>query len=195
MQSVGPTTTAVPRRVMVVADPRPESEGALEWALSHALLARDELILLHVEPNSSRRHSFATFLKRPPTVPGQADPSSVEGGDYEFLDDMRTTCLALQPRVQVQVERVDMDGRDKASVILLQAKVFSVDLIVIGQRRHFSQIFLGGKLGGKSANKAPDTAEYLIENSKCLCVGVQKKGQKAGYVLNTKTRRNFWLLA
>jgi len=40
-----------------------------------------------------------------------------------------------------------------------------------------------------------DLAEYLIENSKCTCVGVQKKGQNGGYLLNTKTYRNFWLLA
>lgn len=40
-----------------------------------------------------------------------------------------------------------------------------------------------------------DTAEYLIENSNCNCVGVQKKGQNAGYLLNTKTHKNFWLLA
>jgi hypothetical protein len=39
------------------------------------------------------------------------------------------------------------------------------------------------------------TAEFLIEHSKCLCVSVQKKGQNAGYLLNTKTHKNFWLLA
>jgi hypothetical protein len=39
-----------------------------------------------------------------------------------------------------------------------------------------------------------DTAEYLIEKSKCTCVAVQKKGHN-GYLLNTKTHRNFWLLA
>lgn len=40
-----------------------------------------------------------------------------------------------------------------------------------------------------------DMVEYLIENSRCLCVGVQKKGQNAGYLLNSKTHKNFWLLA
>lgn len=50
----------------------------------------------------------------------------------------------------------------------------------------------GGSLRG---SKGVDTAEYLIENSKCTCVGVQKKGQNGGYVLNTKTHKNFWLLA
>ncbi|XP_038722069.1 uncharacterized protein LOC120014223 [Tripterygium wilfordii] len=50
----------------------------------------------------------------------------------------------------------------------------------------------GGSIRG---TKAIDTAEYLIENSKCTCVGVQKKGQNAGHLLNTKAQNNFWLLA
>ncbi|CAL0329900.1 unnamed protein product [Lupinus luteus] len=50
----------------------------------------------------------------------------------------------------------------------------------------------GGSMKGA---KMIDTAEYLIQNSPCTCVGVQRKGQSGGYVLNTKTQRNFWLLA
>lgn len=50
------------------------------------------------------------------------------------------------------------------------------------------------KRGGGSL-KGFDTAEFLIENCKCTCVAVQKKGKSAGYLLNTKTYRNFWLLA
>ncbi|KAL3577975.1 hypothetical protein D5086_019479 [Populus alba] len=66
------------------------------------------------------------------------------------------------------------------------------------QRRGFSTAILGTsryKLSGGSGTKGLDTAEYLIENSKCTCVAVQKRGQNAGYVLNTKTHKNFWLLA
>ncbi|KAG6532266.1 hypothetical protein ZIOFF_006106 [Zingiber officinale] len=51
------------------------------------------------------------------------------------------------------------------------------------------------KIGGSLSSKGINTAEYLIQNSQCLCVGVQKKGQNTGYLLNTKTHRNFWLLA
>lgn len=43
--------------------------------------------------------------------------------------------------------------------------------------------------------KPIDTAEYLIQNCSCTCVSVQRKGQNGGYVLNSKTHRNFWLLA
>lgn len=49
--------------------------------------------------------------------------------------------------------------------------------------------------GSMKGTRMTDLAEYLIENSKCTCVGVQKKGQNGGYLLNTKTYRNFWLLA
>lgn len=48
---------------------------------------------------------------------------------------------------------------------------------------------------GTSRPGHDSTAEFLIEHSKCLCVSVQKKGQNAGYLLNTKTHKNFWLLA
>jgi len=47
------------------------------------------------------------------------------------------------------------------------------------------------KLSGGSGTKGLDTAVYLIENSKCNCVAVQKRGQNAGYVLNTKNPQEF----
>ncbi|XP_077228278.1 adenine nucleotide alpha hydrolases-like superfamily protein [Tasmannia lanceolata] len=195
--------TGAPRKVMVVADPGRESAGALQWALSHAVLDHDELILLHVGgAHNSRRNSFSTFLKRPQPsnlhVDSTTSSSSMDGhggGDLEFLEEMRTKCEAMHLKVHVQIESVETDGKDKASTILMQAKALSIDLLVIGQRRNFSQTFLGSKLSGSLSQKGTDTAEFLIENSKCLCVGVQKKGQNAGYLLNTKTHRNFWLLA
>ncbi|CAL9076321.1 universal stress protein domain containing protein [Musa troglodytarum] len=190
------------RRIMVVADPGRESAAALEWALYHAVLEHDDIILLHVEPVSARRASaLSSFLSRPPS--GVSQVLSLEaavvgagegGGDYEFLDAMRARCQAVQPTVRVQIERVEMESKDKAAAILTQTQLSRADLLVIGQRRNATS-FLGCKLSGSMSNKGPDTAEFLIENSKCLCVGVQKKGQNAGYLLNTKTHKNFWLLA
>ncbi|KAG0459216.1 hypothetical protein HPP92_022344 [Vanilla planifolia] len=107
---------------------------------------------------------------------------------------MRAACEAAQPNVRVQIERVEMEGRDKAAAILSQTKILGIDLLVIGQRRPSSS-FLGCKLSGSTPSKGLDVAEFLIEHCKCLCVGVQKKGQNAGYLLNTKTHKNFWLLA
>ncbi|KAF5200438.1 Aspartyl/glutamyl-tRNA(Asn/Gln) amidotransferase subunit B [Thalictrum thalictroides] len=201
----GVTTTATARKIMVVADPGRESAGALQWALSHCVVEHDELILLHVQNAASWRNSF-TFFRRPSqnssstsvsieSAHGGGVVSATGGGvDLEFLEVMKRACEAMQPKVRVRIERVDMEGKDKASAILNQCKALSVDVLVIGQRRSISNAILGCRLSGGST-KGMDNAEYLIENCKCTCVGVQKKGQNGGYVLNTRKHRNFWLLA
>ncbi|XP_042517705.1 uncharacterized protein LOC122091698 [Macadamia integrifolia] len=195
-------STGAPKKVMVVADPTRESAGALQWALSHAVLEHDELFLLHVDQPLSWRSTLSTFLRRPSSPVFAATNSSIEGhggdGDHlDFLDLMKSACEAAQPKVRVHIERVEMDGKDKASAILLKSRMLSIEVLVIGQRRSLSNALLGLKMNGGSAKgtRGVDTAEYLIENSKCTCVGVQKKGQNAGYLLNTKKQRNFWLLA
>lgn len=55
---------------------------------------------------------------------------------------MRAACEAAQQKVRVQVEKVEMEGKDKAATILSQTKILGVDLLVIGQRRSGSS-FLG----------------------------------------------------
>ncbi|KAL4643689.1 hypothetical protein ACB092_02G109800 [Castanea dentata] len=195
---------------MVVADPNRESVVALQYALSHVLFEQDELILLHVEnQNPSWKYTFSTFLKRP-SVGSSSSSSSImgssEGGgscgavpvDVDFLEEMKSACKVAHPKVRVRVERVEMEGKDKANAILFQSHQLGIDVIVIGQRRSLSTAILGCTNRNKRplrGTKVVDTAEYLIENSKCTCVAVQKKGQNAGFLLNTKTHRNFWLLA
>ncbi|KAI3907755.1 hypothetical protein MKW98_008432 [Papaver atlanticum] len=211
-------TSSLPRKIMVVADPTRESAGALQWVLSHAILEHDELILLHVANASSWRNTLTTFLKRSPSATTTSEGGSERGGrggggggggggdkeqkeqkerDLEFLAEMKNACELAQPKVKVKTERVEMEGREKAFTVLMQSKLLSIDLLVVGQRRHLSSAILGCRLSTHStkATKGMDTAEYLIENSKCTCVGVQKKGQNGGYLLNTKTHKNFWLLA
>ncbi|XP_074590932.1 uncharacterized protein LOC141846781 isoform X2 [Curcuma longa] len=196
------------RRVMVVADPSREASGALEWALHHAVAEHDELLLLHLEPpgesapprrSASAPSTFTLFLRRPPSLVSLGVPAHGSGGggakvEPVFLEAMRAKCEVAQPKVKVQIERVEMEGMGKATAILARAQLLCVDLLVIGQRRS-SVAFLGCKISGSLSSKGINTAEYLIQNSHCLCVGVQKKGQNTGYLLNTKTHRNFWLLA
>ncbi|KAI3995770.1 hypothetical protein MKX01_007249 [Papaver californicum] len=210
-------TSSLPRKIMVVADPTRESAGALQWVLSHAILEHDELILLHVANASSWRNTLTTFLKRSPSTTATSEGGSERGErgggggggggdkeqreqkerDLEFLAEMKNACELAQPKVKVKTERVEMEGREKAFTVLMQSKLLSIDLLVVGQRRHLSSAILGCRLSTHStkATKGMDTAEYLIENSRCTCVGVQKKGQNGGYLLNTKTHKNFWLLA
>ncbi|KAA3454481.1 Adenine nucleotide alpha hydrolases-like superfamily protein [Gossypium australe] len=191
------------RKVMVVADPSPHSAAALQYALSHALLEQDELILLHVENTSSWKNTLTTFLKRP-TIASAANamtPNISSGPDWgstdvNFLDQMKYASEIAQPKIPVRIEKIDPDGKDKATVILSKSKDLGIDLIIIGQKRSLSSAILGYKRpsGSMKGSKLIDTVDYLIENSPCTCVGVQKKGQNGGYVLNSKTQKNFWLL-
>ncbi|CAN6485823.1 unnamed protein product [Victoria cruziana] len=201
MADAGGKDPAGPRKVMVVADPTRESMGALEWALSHALLDKDQLILLHVTPSVTRRSSFSSLLKWPPSnspaiggAEGGGGGGGIScvggGGEKDFLEAMKAACESKLPKSRVGVEMVGMELEGKGPTILSQTRAFAVDLLIIGQRR---PTFLAYKLSG--SHRPVDAAEYCIENSKCLCVGVQKKGQNTGYLLNTKKHKNFWHLA
>ncbi|XXG61791.1 hypothetical protein AAC387_Pa05g0313 [Persea americana] len=181
------------KKVMVVAEPGRESAGALDWAISHALVEHDELILLQMEQSSIlKRSALSAFLRRPSLAAVTAAMVAMEeavgggggGGENQYLEEMKKKCEKAKPKVRVQIARAEVEGKDRASAIISQTKLFSVDVLVVGQRRYF----LGRPYNGL------DTAEYLIENSVCPCVGVQKK-HSGGYLLNTKTRKNFWLLA
>ncbi|XP_022980405.1 uncharacterized protein LOC111479780 [Cucurbita maxima] len=215
----GRTSTAPSRNVMVVVDPARESAAALQYTLSHALVQNDELILLHVDNPNSWKNAISTFLKRPNEKSANAHASAIvpatatatataaaaaafgfQGGpqvEVDFLEEMKKACKIANPNLKVRTVRVELEGKDKASMIMAQTNALGVDLLVIGQRRSLSTAILGYKRSGgpMKAAKMLDTAEYLVENSKCTCVAVQKKGQNAGYLLNTKTQRNFWLLA
>ncbi|KAJ4904445.1 Adenine nucleotide alpha hydrolases-like superfamily protein [Raphanus sativus] len=212
----GPSSTPQSRKIMVIADPTRESVAALQYALSHAVLEQDDLILVHVENNGgSWKNAFSSFLRIPSSSSSSTSGSSpganananianttsslaseIVQGEGNFLEQMKRICEIAQPKVRVHTECITMDGI-KAAAILLHGDKLGVEVIIIGQRRTISSSLLGSRRPGGSliGSKGVDTAEYLIENSKCTCVGVQKKGQNGGYVLNTKTHKNFWLLA
>ncbi|PPD72630.1 hypothetical protein GOBAR_DD30471 [Gossypium barbadense] len=56
---------------------------------------------------------------------------------------MRRACEVAQPKINVKIEKTDMDGKDKASVILSKSKDLRIDLIIIGQKRSLSSAILG----------------------------------------------------
>ncbi|KAJ6903731.1 hypothetical protein NC651_021034 [Populus alba x Populus x berolinensis] len=103
-------------------------------------------------------------------------------------DTGRESAGALQYAFSQRTQLME-EAKDKANTILDKSNLLGVDLLIVGQRRGVI------KLSGGSGTKGLDTAEYLFENSKRICVAVQKRGQNTGYVLNTKTRKNSWLLA
>ncbi|KAJ8547167.1 hypothetical protein K7X08_010753 [Anisodus acutangulus] len=154
---------------------------------------------------------FGAFFKKSlPSIgsppPSPATSNVAEGGGVnrcagkgymDFLGTMKHACEVTQPKLKVCTETVEMDGnaKEKATIILAKAASLGIDILVIGQRRSLSNVILRPRRSVSLRVLGLDMAEYLIENSKCTCVAVQRKGQTAGYLLNTKTHRNFWLLA
>lgn len=173
------------RKVMVVADPTRESAAALQYALSHAVLDQDELILVHVMNPNSWKNTFQSFLRLSSSSGSYGPPSSssmegvnIPGENVNFLEQMKRICEMAQPKMRVRVERMETES-SKAAAILLRSGTLGVDVIIIGQRRTFASALLGSRLpGGSRGARGVDTAEYLIENSKCTCVAVQKKGSE-----------------
>lgn len=150
--------TETSRKVMVVADPTRESAGALQYALCHAVMEQDELILLHVLENpNSWRNTLSTFLKMP-SLGTSTTASMIDfggggggggGGDQgegvvDFLEEMKKACMVSQPKLKVRVLKVEMDnGKDRANTILSHIINQGVHVVVIGQKRTLSSTLLG----------------------------------------------------
>ncbi|XP_047945413.1 uncharacterized protein LOC125192006 isoform X2 [Salvia hispanica] len=205
--------SATARRVMVVADGSRESTTALQYALSHALMDNDTLILLHVAPP---RNAFGGFFKNPispgsagfsgsPTSSGEGSVGrnrnrgggNGSGGEADFLDGMKRACAAAKPTLKVAVEKAEAaEGKDKAAAIVSHSAASNVELLIIGRKRNaLSKSILAARRGLLFKGLMEmETAEYAIENSKCTCVSVQRK-TNGGYLLNSKRHKNFWLLA
>ncbi|XP_024980841.1 uncharacterized protein LOC112517686 [Cynara cardunculus var. scolymus] len=198
------------RKVMVVADPTRESSSALRYVLSHVGLENDTLYLLHVESPTFWKNGLLYFKKQTPgssTIPapppapaprqggvghGGIGITGCIGGNIDFLEQMKQACEVMNPKLRVKVLKVELDGKEKANVIISQAQMHGIDLLVVGKRQSLSNAILRQRMNGLVRG---ETAEYLLENSKCTCVAVQRKSQNGGYLLHTKSQRNYWLLA
>ncbi|GAA0186173.1 hydrolase [Lithospermum erythrorhizon] len=143
------TGDAPPRKVMVVADPTRESAAALEYALRHAVIEKDTLILLHVENPNAWKNPFNSIFNRTTSTINSRDvaaPSIKQGHvspEVDFMEAMKHASEIAQPRIKILVEKVEMSGKDKASVILDRTMVHNTDTLVIGQRRTLSSAILG----------------------------------------------------
>lgn len=146
---LGRRVGAKPRLVMIIADPGRESTAAMEWALSHALVEGDDILLLHV--NMPNPHNGAAGPSRSGSGGSSGSPLAVflggaagsDAGDH-FMEAMRAACRARYPRARVHAERVEpaTEGREvKAQTILAESQRRGVELLVIGHRRVSS--FLG----------------------------------------------------
>lgn len=149
------------RRVMVVAEATAESVAALQYVLSHAMQDKDDLILINVapQPRPSKRAPFIKSFFRRHSDPGLAgisnfDPVSIDaerggggggnGGGKDFLQVMKRACKGTFPNSRIWVEKVEQGSLDnKGALILSRCKELLVDLLVVGQRRHFVSVLLG----------------------------------------------------
>ncbi|KAL9994663.1 putative rossmann-like alpha/beta/alpha sandwich protein [Helianthus debilis subsp. tardiflorus] len=184
------------QKVMVVAEPTRESAVALHYVLSHVVFDNDVLYLLHVENptfwNSCFKKQSSSTTITAAREGGGCHGCGCIGGDFDFLDQMKSACELVNPRLKVKVARVETDAKDKAYMIISQTNMLGIDLLVVGKRHSLANAILRQRRNGPTRG---ETAEYLVENSKCTCVAVQRKGQTGGYLLHTKNHRNFWLLA
>ncbi|KAL6522821.1 hypothetical protein OROHE_016668 [Orobanche hederae] len=146
--------TVAARKVMVVADPTRESAGALQYALSHAVVENDTLILFHVGNPNMWKNPFGVLFKKPnggggggggsASTSAAAAAEGCGGGDVNFLDAMKQACMAAQPKVKVVAVKVEMtEGKDKAAVVLAHSSAHKVDLLIVGHKRSLSNAILG----------------------------------------------------
>ncbi|GJN20794.1 hypothetical protein PR202_gb08215 [Eleusine coracana subsp. coracana] len=125
---------------MIIADPGRESTAAMEWALSHAVVEGDDILLLHVNmPNThngaaagpSRSGSGGSSGSPIAVFLGAAGGSDASSSSGEFMEAMRAACRTRYPRARVHAERVEPateGGEAKAQTILAESQRRGVEL-------------------------------------------------------------------
>nr|GEV13046.1 sec20 family protein [Tanacetum cinerariifolium] len=117
------------------------ASGKAEVAINH-LAQVDEV---HEVPNSlSASSSSSSHTTASRGVGGGhigGDGGRV-GGNVDFLDQMKSACEIMHPRLKVKALKVETDARDKAYAIMAQTKVHGIDLLVIGKRQSLSNAIL-----------------------------------------------------
>ncbi|KAM0979958.1 hypothetical protein ACFX13_016004 [Malus domestica] len=165
-------------KIMVVVDSSLEAKGALEWALSHTVQSQDTIVLLHVaNPSKQQDSNGKTNLKA-----------------FELLHSMKNVCQRKRPGVTVEVAL--LEGKEKGPIIVDEARRQRVSLLVLGQKRKWSNWWQLIKRWTRSRSSGEVFVEYCIQNAACMTIAVRRKSKKlGGYLITTKLHKNFWLLA
>lgn len=164
------------KRVMVVVDNTSHSKHAMMWALTHAANKGDLLTLLHIIPPASKGG-------------GDRAPGSDSSSSSPYLvNSLGSLCKACKP--QVEVEALVIQGPRLATVIN-QVKKLDVSVLVVGQKKPSP---LTNCLCGSSSSE--EFVDQCINNVECLTIGVSKQSKSVGgYLISTRWKKNFWLLA
>ncbi|CAH9143847.1 unnamed protein product [Cuscuta epithymum] len=164
-------------RVMVVVDHSLEAKHALQWALSHTVQSQDTVILLHVTKPSKQGGNTSNESNQRP---------------YQLISSRKNMCQTRRPGVKVEI--LLQEGKEKEQVIVEAAKQQKVSLLVLGQRKRSTTWRLHSMWSGKRVN--PKVVNYCIQNTSCMTVAVRRKSTKyGGYLITTKSHKDFWLLA
>nr|XP_043608574.1 uncharacterized protein LOC122580367 [Erigeron canadensis] len=174
----------ISRKVMIVVDSSIEAKNALQWALTHTVQGHDILVLLYVKKITSMQgNDQGTNNKEKATkIPG-------------FLSAMKNTCQMKYSDLQVEILMVE--GTEKGTTIVEEAKKQEVTMLVLGQKKQpFTWRLLltwaGRPLGGNGGG----VADYCVQNATCMAVAVRRKSKRVGgYLITTKRQKDFWLLA
>ncbi|XP_072988220.1 uncharacterized protein [Typha latifolia] len=165
---------AVGRKIMIVAESRPEAKGALQWALSHAVQSNDTVVLLNVVKPA--KHVVAVNPK-----------------GFECLYAMKSICESRRP--EVKVELCLREGTERGPAIIDEARKQGVSLLVLGQKKQsvtwrLLMMWAGNRIRGGGV------VEYCIQNASCMTLAVRRKSKRSGgYLITTKRHKDFWLLA
>ncbi|XP_050205933.1 uncharacterized protein LOC126655711 [Mercurialis annua] len=158
------------KRVMVVVDNSSYSKHAMMWALTHSVNKGDLLTLLHIIPN-----------------PSETPDSSSSTTPY-LANSLGSLCKACKP--EVEVEALVIQG-PRLATVMNQVKKLDVSVLVLGQKKPSSLL---NCLCGTSSSE--EFVEQCINNVECLTIGVSKQSKSVGgYLISTRWKKNFWLLA
>lgn len=159
------------KRVMVIVDQSIHSKHAMLWALTHVANKGDMLTLLQISPNLKKETEGSS------SVPAN-----------HLVTSLGTLCKACKP--EVEVEALVIEG-PKLATVVSQVKKLEVSVLVLGQKN--SSPFLHC-LGGMSSTEK--FVEQCINTVECLTIGVRKQSKGiGGYLISTRWRKDFWLLA
>ncbi|XP_078178618.1 uncharacterized protein LOC144572818 [Carex rostrata] len=168
------------RKVMVVADSNKEAKAALQWCLSHVVQKNDTLVLLHVVKPYKLGEKFSKMFS----------PRR-----YKQLTAMKNTCQLRRPEIKVEI--LVVQGSERGPAVVEAAKKEEVSLLILGQpKRMMTWRLLAIWARNQVLSRSSVLVEYCIQNASCMTLGIRRKSRRSGgYLITTKTHKNFWLLA
>ncbi|PKA46965.1 hypothetical protein AXF42_Ash011639 [Apostasia shenzhenica] len=156
------------RRVIAVVDGGAVAKHTTLWALTHVAGKGDILTLLRIIP------------------PPSSSSSRREDEAHLLANSLASLCRACCP--EVEVEALVIRG-PKLATVLSQVKKLEAYVLVLSQAKPspFSCLMRSG---------TEDFVEQCIEKAQCMAMAVRKQSRGVGgYLVSTRWKKNFWLLA